>query len=55
MIQGKWDLFYLGLAQYISSASKDPSTKVGAVLVAENNSVLSTGWNGFPASMGRQR
>ena len=51
MIQGKWDLFYLGLCQYVSSASKDPSTKVGAVLVAENNSVLSTGWNGFPASM----
>lgn len=47
----KWDLFYLGMAQYVSTASKDPSTKTGAVIVAENNSVISVGYNGFPVGM----
>ena len=51
MISEKWDLFYLGLAQYVSTASKDPSTKTGAVIVAENNSIMSVGFNGFPAGM----
>ena len=43
----KWDLWFLGLAQYISSASKDPSTKVGAVIIDEKNRIVSTGYNGF--------
>lgn len=43
----KWDHFFLGMAKYISSASKDPSTKVGAVLVGENNLVVGLGYNGF--------
>ena len=42
-----WDNFFLGLAQYISSASKDPSTKVGAVIVKGKNQIISTGYNGF--------
>lgn len=44
----KWDHRYLGLAKYVASWSKDPSTKVGAVLVRPNNSVAATGYNGFP-------
>jgi dCMP deaminase len=43
----KWDRFYLGLAEYYATASKDPSTKVGAVIV-NNNSVVGLGYNGFP-------
>lgn len=43
----KWDLYYLGLAEYISTASKDPSTKVGAVIIDKNRRIVSTGWNGF--------
>jgi len=47
----KWDQFYLGMAQYIATASKDPSTKVGAVIVRPNNTVISVGYNGFPRGM----
>lgn len=38
----------LGLAEYISTASKDPSTKVGAVIVDDDRRVVSVGYNGFP-------
>ncbi len=44
----KWDKFFLGLAEYTSTASKDPSTKVGAVIVDEDRRVVSIGYNGFP-------
>ena len=47
----EWDLRFLGLAQYIATWSKDPSTKCGAVITASNNSVMSVGFNGFPARM----
>jgi dCMP deaminase len=43
-----WDRWFLGLAQYISTASKDPSTKCGAVIVDEDRRVVSVGYNGFP-------
>ena len=46
--QLKWDKWFLGLAQYVSTASKDPSTKVGAVIVDENRIVRGMGYNGFP-------
>jgi len=47
MLSEKWDRFYMGLAKYYASASKDPSTKVGAVLVNDNR-VYGMGYNGFP-------
>lgn len=43
----KWDSRFLELAKHISSWSKD-STKVGAVIVAPDRSVLSLGYNGLP-------
>lgn len=46
--QRRWDLRYIALARHVAGWSKDPSTKVGAVLVRPNNSVASTGFNGFP-------
>lgn len=46
--QLKWDYRFLKLAGHISSWSKDPSTKVGAVLVDSLNRVISVGYNGFP-------
>lgn len=47
--QLNWDARYLKIAFEISKWSKDPSTKVGAVLVDHlNNSIVSTGFNGFP-------
>lgn len=42
-----WDKYFLGMAKYVSTASKDPSTKVGAVVV-QNRKVVGTGYNGFP-------
>jgi dCMP deaminase len=46
--QEKWDRRYLGLAKYYSQFSKDPSTKVGAVVVDLDNRVAGMGYNGFP-------
>lgn len=47
----RWDLFYLGMADYVAKASKDPSTKVGAVIVRPDKTVASLGFNGFPRMM----
>ncbi len=44
----KWKLRYIQLAADVSSWSKDPSAKVGAVIVGSNGQVLSQGYNGFP-------
>lgn len=44
------DDFYMGMAFWISSKSKDPNTQVGAFIVSEDNVPLSTGYNGPPAS-----
>lgn len=46
--QEKWDRRYLELAELVSSWSKDPSTKVGAVIVDVNNKIVSIGFNGLP-------
>lgn len=43
-----WDDRFLELATVISSWSKDPSTQVGAVIVDDDNRVISIGYNGFP-------
>ncbi len=42
-----WDLRYLSLAEHISTWSKDPSTRVGAVITKDNR-VVSCGFNGLP-------
>jgi dCMP deaminase len=49
--QQEWDKFFLGLAKYYSGQSKDPSTKVGAVIVRPNKTVAGLGYNGFPTLM----
>ena len=43
-----WDSRFLRIAQEVSTWSKDPSTKVGAVIVDNRNRVVSMGYNGFP-------
>lgn len=42
-----WSTYFINLAVLASKKSKDPSTKVGSVIV-KNNIILSTGFNGFP-------
>jgi dCMP deaminase len=44
----KWDLRFLDMAKLISTWSKDPSTRVGALIIDTNNRVVSMGYNGFP-------
>lgn len=44
----KWPERFIQMAEFVSQWSKDPSTKCGAVIVGEDNEVLSTGFNGFP-------
>jgi dCMP deaminase len=43
------DLYYLRLAHVVGlDRSKDPTTKVGSVLVSADGRGVSTGYNGFP-------
>ena len=46
--QGFWDDRFLQLAKLVSLWSKDPSTKVGAVIARPDKTVASVGYNGFP-------
>jgi dCMP deaminase len=45
--QTVWDKRFLHLAREISSYSKDPSTRVGAVIVNNRQQVVGSGYNGF--------
>ena len=50
LVQGKWDVRFLRLAHEVAKWSKDPSTKVGCILVKDKK-VISMGYNGFPAGI----
>lgn len=43
-----WLDYFMGLAKAISIKSKDPSTKVGSLIVRQNRTIASTGYNGYP-------
>lgn len=43
-----WHNYFMKMAEISALKSKDPRTKVGAVLVDENNRIISTGYNGMP-------
>ena len=43
-----WDARLIKLAQHVAQWSKDPSTKVGAVLVGRDRRSIALGYNGFP-------
>lgn len=44
----KWDIRFLEAAELIASWSKDPSTKVGALIARPDKTIASMGFNGFP-------
>jgi len=47
--QKKWDIRYLRIAaNEVATWSKDPVIGVGCVLVSPDNTIASTGYNGFP-------
>lgn len=43
-----WDQYFMSMSYFISMKSKDPSTKIGAVIVGPDQEVRSTGYNGLP-------
>lgn len=44
-----WHQHWMSLALQTAGLSKDPSTKVGAVIVTKNNKQCSVGYNGPPS------
>ncbi len=44
----RWDKHFLRLCQDHARMSKDPRTRVGAVIVGPDREIRSTGFNGFP-------
>lgn len=47
-MRNHWTDRYLKLAAHVAEWSKDPSTKVGAVIVDARRRVVGMGYNGFP-------
>ena len=45
--QQKWDEYFMEIAEAVSAKSKDPSSKMGCVIVDKNKRVVSTGYNGL--------
>ena len=45
--QLKWDEYFLNIADAVAEKSKDPSSKMGCVIVDENKRVVSLGYNGM--------
>jgi len=43
-----WHKRFFAMADLVASWSKDPSTKVGAVIVRPDRTIASVGYNGFP-------
>ncbi len=51
MRREKWDHRYMEIAHTVAKWSKDPSTQVGAILVAPGGRQIFWGYNGFPAGV----
>ena len=45
--QESWDEYFMQIAEAVSSKSKDPSSKMGCVIVDKNKRVVSLGYNGM--------
>ena len=43
-----WDRYFLKIAEAVAEKSKDPSSKMGCVIVNPNKRVVSLGYNGLP-------
>lgn len=43
-----WDSYFINLIYQIAKKSKDPSTKVGCVIVDSDHRIKVCGYNGFP-------
>ena len=45
--QQDWDEYFLNIAEAVAQKSKDPSSKMGCVIVDQNKRVVSLGYNGM--------
>jgi dCMP deaminase len=46
-MKNKWEKRFIEMARLVSGWSKDPSTKVGAVIVRPDKTIASVGYNGI--------
>jgi dCMP deaminase len=49
MSRPSWDEYFINIAHAVATRSEDPSSKVGCVIVDEDNGPISFGYNGFIA------
>ena len=47
----KWEERFMSMARLVATWSRDPSSKVGAVIVDRRKRIVSVGFNGFPAGV----
>ena len=45
--QHDWDEYFMNIAEAVAEKSKDPSSKMGCVIVDQNKRVVSLGYNGL--------
>ncbi|MEK6880970.1 MAG: dCMP deaminase family protein [Nanoarchaeota archaeon] len=45
------DEYFFNIANAVRLKSKDPNSKIGAVIVGPENQIISTGYNGFPRNV----
>ena len=45
--QSEWDEYFMQIAETVATKSKDPSSKMGCVIVDQNKRVVSLGYNGM--------
>lgn len=45
--QKEWDEYFMKIAEAVAAKSKDPSSKLGCVIVDSNKRVVSVGYNGL--------
>lgn len=50
-MNNRWDRHFLRLADTHALMSKDPSTKIGSVIVGPDREIRSAGFNGFPRNI----
>jgi len=43
-----WPEYFYNIAQQVKEKSKDRNTKIGVVIVGQDNEIVSTGYNSFP-------
>jgi len=47
----KWDVRFMEMAKVIATWSKDPAKPVGALITTPRNTIVSLGFNGYPAGI----